>query len=334
MPKFDYVIQNPPYNKSLHLDFFNKGLDMLSNDGKMVIIEPSTWLIDLRKDARNAIMYDKIKNRIKDFVYRIVIENYNNEFNVGLSMPFSITYIDKHNEHKNIEFINCGYRKYVNSIYNCNFVGDSNVIDSIFKKVKALYKDNLLEHHIYNKKSKINKNTKFAAIAQVMRGGCGDPRFSDEWFVNNLYRCYFYHCFNDKESISDTPHKKLCTGYTYENPKYKDELALNIYGENDELNNFKNFVFNNSLSKFINICIIQDMNTSTIHKYIPWIADKHYTDEEIYTLFDFTDEEIKLIETTIKKYERHSPWFKRYMCGPSSIMDEEVQKFIEGLDNA
>ena len=48
MPKFDFIIQNPPYNKSLHLDFFNKGVDLLSDTGKMVIIEPSTWLIELR----------------------------------------------------------------------------------------------------------------------------------------------------------------------------------------------------------------------------------------------------------------------------------------------
>ena len=29
MPKFDFIIQNPPYNKTLHIDFFNKGLDLL-----------------------------------------------------------------------------------------------------------------------------------------------------------------------------------------------------------------------------------------------------------------------------------------------------------------
>ena len=39
------------------------------------------------------------------------------------------------------------------------------------------------------------------------------------------------------------------------------------------------------------------------------------------------------IETTIKKYERYSPWFKRYICGPSSVSDEEVQKFINELEN-
>ena len=58
------------------------------------------------------------------------------------------------------------------------------------------------------------------------------------------------------------------------------------------------------------------------------------TDEEIYEMFGFTEDEINLIETTIKKYERYSPWFKRYICGPSSVSDEEVQKFINELENA
>ena len=65
--------------------------------------------------------------------------------------------------------------------------------------------------------------------------------------------------------------------------------------------------------------------------YVPWLVDKKYTDQEIYDMFNFTEEEIKLIETTIKKYERNSPWFKRYICGAYSVEDEEVQKFIDNL---
>ena len=53
MLKFDYIIQNPPYAGTLHTKFFNKGLDILSDTGKMVIIEPSTWLINLRKGKGN-----------------------------------------------------------------------------------------------------------------------------------------------------------------------------------------------------------------------------------------------------------------------------------------
>ena len=76
-----------------------------------------------------------------------------------------------------------------------------------------------------------------------------------------------------------------------------------------------------------------DQNNRSL-KFVPWLVDKKYTDQEIYNMFNFTDKEIKLIETTIKKYERNSPWFKRYMCGPSEVTDEEVQKFMEDLNNA
>ena len=41
MPKFDFIIQNPIYDETLHIDFLNKGLDLLSETGKMVIVEPS-----------------------------------------------------------------------------------------------------------------------------------------------------------------------------------------------------------------------------------------------------------------------------------------------------
>src|SRR5574344_3122742 len=43
MPKFDYIIQNPPYKKGLHLKFFDVGLKLLNEDGQMIIIEPSQW---------------------------------------------------------------------------------------------------------------------------------------------------------------------------------------------------------------------------------------------------------------------------------------------------
>ena len=47
---FNFVIQNPPYSGSLHLNFFFFFYDMLADDGQMVVIEPSTWLIELRQN--------------------------------------------------------------------------------------------------------------------------------------------------------------------------------------------------------------------------------------------------------------------------------------------
>ena len=125
MPKFDFIVQNPPYNKTLHLDFFNKGLDLLSDTGKMVIIEPSTWLIELRqniteKKSSQMKKYINLKERIKGYVSKVVIENFNIEFRTDNYMPFAITYIDISKKYKKIEYSNCGIRKYVNSLYDCN----------------------------------------------------------------------------------------------------------------------------------------------------------------------------------------------------------------------
>ena len=45
------------------------------------------------------------------------------------------------------------------------------------------------------------------------------------------------------------------------------------------------------------------------------MVDKKYTDEEINEKFGFTENEIKLIDDTLKKFEKNSPYFKRYMFG-------------------
>ena len=344
MPKFDFIIQNPPYNKSLHLDFFNKGLDLLSDTGKMVIIEPSTWLIELRqniaeKKSSQMKKYIALKERIKGYVSKVVIENFNNEFSVGLYVPCSITYIDKSKEYKQIEYSNCGIKKYVNSLYDCNLIGNHEIIKSIFEKLKNC---DIVENHLYipNKSEKIEGNYYIRYTNIVGRGGCIQGisgQLNLESFYNKLSNgnfAWIYTCTlwaNKFNIISNIVHKCIKSGY--HDGTTNDKEAECVTGTKQELENWNHYVFNNSLPLFINICLTIDQHNNSL-PYVPWLVDKQYTDEEIYEMFGFIDEEIKLIETTIKKYERYSPWFKRYMCGPSSVSDEEVQKFINELENA
>jgi hypothetical protein len=129
-----------------------------------------------------------------------------------------------------------------------------------------------------------------------------------------------YHFYNN--DILETPH---CA---YDRGKHlTDKITDNIYGTQTELGNWKHFIFNNKLPLFLNIVLTIDQNNNS-KDFLPWLVDKQYTDDEINKLFEFTDEEIKLIDTTIKKYERNSPWFKRYMCGKDAVTDEEVNNFI------
>ena len=346
MPKFDFIIQNPPYNKSLHLDFFNKGLDLLSNTGKMVIIEPSTWLIELRqniaeKNSSQMKKYITIKERLKGHVSKVIIENFNKEFNVTNTVPFSITYIDNTKTFDKIEFINCGVKKYVNSLYDCNLIDNIEIIKSIFEKIK---KYDVVNNHIINKQLDDNK------IHYILYNGILRPLASSYFIRENYFfgnTCYYKHYFGNyymsfisptlnisRNDISNKIHKAAARGGSVKGKiKLTDNNASCIYGTKQELENYKYFISNNSIPLFINICLTIDQNNNSL-PYVPWLVDKQYTDEEIYEMFGFTENEIKLIETTIKKYERYSPWFKRYMCGPSSVSDEEVQKFINELENA
>ena len=359
--KFDFIIQNPPYSKSLHLDFFNKGLDMLSDTGKMVIIEPATWLIDIRQniaDKKSSQMkkYIAIKERIKGHVSKIIIENYVNDFCINTLVLFSITYIDKSKIFENIEFIRFGEYNKVNSLNDCNLIGNIEIIKSIFKKINNI--DKVINHlyipYIPNKSQIIKENyyCKFTSIIGGINGsivnvfdtGRNPRKLSQNDFDNviNNYNDFFTlhnnNYYNNayivslfaryKNSISPVPLHK------YDRGKHETKFdAECITATKEELENWKNYVFNNSLPLFINICLTIDQHNNSL-PYVPWLVDKKYTDIEIYDKFSFTDEEIKLIEITINKYERYSPWFKRYMCGPNSVSNEEVQKFINDLENA
>lgn len=333
--KFDYIIQNPPYNGSLHLDFLEKGLDLLTEKGRMIIIEPATWLINVRKNGK-AKKYDAIKKRIEGHVESVKIENFNKEFGTRLFMPFAITTIDFSKTFDEIEFICCGEKKFVKSIYDCNLVGDYATLWSIIEKcqkfgdmMKAhITKENMGEGMWYTKYQEILGSDCVGCGGVTERGGMKYDS-NTLWILssNGEYeRGYFSPAYHHlQNSISDKPVCSCDAG-----KHLTDKIADNIYGTRQELENWKHFIFNNKLPLFLNIVLTIDQNNCS-KEFLPWLVDKQYTDEEINEMFGFTDEEIALIDRTIKKYERNSPWFKRYMCGPDSVSDEEVNNFIKSL---
>ena len=334
--KFDYIIQNPPYNGSLHLDFLEKGLDLLTEKGRMVIIEPATWLINVRKNGK-AKKYDAIKKRIGGHVESVKIENFNKDFGTGLYVPFAITTIDFSKTFDEIEFTCCGEKRFVKSIYDCNLVGEYATIWSIIEKCQNFgdmmkahtAKEKMGDGMYYAKYSEIISGNGGFCVATASRTGLNYDSKSiwAESCLGNFsvgYTTTAFHSYNNE--IKDTP---LCA---YDRAhKLTDKITDNIYGTRQELENWKHFIFNNKLPLFLNIVLTIDQNNCS-KEFLPWLVDKQYTDDEINKMFGFTDEEIALIDRTIKKYERNSPWFKRYMCGPDSVSDEEVNNFIKTLD--
>ena len=341
--KFDYIIENPPYAGSFHLDFLKESLKMLDEKGKFTIIEPATWLINIRKNGK-ASLYDEIKKKLEGHVSKVVIENYNKEFNIELYVPCSVTYVDMSKTYDEIMVECCGEAKVVKSLYDCNLVGNYDMIWSIINKVQK-YGD-MMKSHIYKaegrNKSVVDENTWYTKYPEIF-GGCGasfcgttSTRNGANYESDNIYlvlpnksqyitpylsACYHYNSNNISKTL-------VCKNDKANN--LTDKPADNLYDTKDHLENWKHFVFNNKLPLFLNICLTIDQNNNS-KEFIPWLVDKKYTDVEINELFMFTPDEITFIDKTLKKFERHSPWFKRYMCGKDSASSEEIQKFIDSL---
>ena len=334
--KFDTIIMNPPYNGSLHLDFFENGLDLLAENGQLVIVEPATWLINVRKNGK-AKRYDEIKKRIEGHVKSVVIENLNNDFGTTMFTPFSVTTVDMANTYDTIDFCCFGERKQVKSIYDCNLVGNYNIIHSIINKVGE-FGDFMAKH---TTKKTVKGNDVWYARYQNVAGqdsiGCGSitPRNGMNYDKDTLWtetknggflRGYCGVLFHHHKNEISTKLVNTCD----ESGEVIEKIGDNIYGTKEELENWKWFVYNNKLPLFLNLTLIYDQN-NTVKQYMPWLTDKQRTDEEINQMFGFTDEEISFMNKTIKKFERNSPWFRRYLCGYTEVTDEEVQNFCNNL---
>ena len=340
MPKFDYIIQNPPYSGSFHLEFMKKGLDMLKPSGKMTIIEPATWLINVRKNGK-AKLYDEIKKKLGKHVYKVMVENYNKEFDTAMYVPFAVTYIDMDKEYDKIDFWCCGEHRVVNDIYDCNMIGSYDMIWSILNKIKAYgEKIGTMKDHIYKDgKTKIDDETWFMPYSDIISGGTPvglyairpNSAISNQNYINNYFAKYYQLYYHTSYNISNTIQKCYSIGgSTKDKKKFSNKLANQLFGTKQELENWKHFIFNSRIPLFTSIVLVIDQH-NTCKDVLCWLTDNQYTDEEIYQLLGITEEEQKFIDKTLKRYERNSPWFKRYMCGKDSVSDEEVQKFIDSL---
>lgn len=331
--KFDYIIQNPPYSGTLHLEFLKKGLDMLDNNGKMTIIEPAMLYLNMRDTDYRTKKYIPTIAEFKGHIKRVEIDLMSFDFGISSEVPLAITYIDKSKTFDTIDTVICGDEKQITDIDDCNFVGDRNTVESILKKCKKL--NDMFISHVDKKSSK-------NSAAYVKYQGRVVFSVSKHFYTGNRYGDYN----NLGNFIHDDVHGlTICRNYVdpafFKTGSIYNEIKENMqnfvmcdkfdtYEENkNALENWKHFIYNTYLGHFIMmVCTIDKSNT--VRDYLPWITE-YYNDEQLYTLFEISAEEQQLIEKTVKKYDRESPWFKRYMTGDTTIKCEEVKKFIDTL---
>lgn len=123
LPKFDVIIGNPPYKKSLHLKFLEKAYDISKK--YVFLIHPETWL-SVQKPGKNLNDFIKIKNKIGAAFDSFYIFNGNFEFGINMFGPCIITKIDK-----------C---KMDNKVTVYNMKNNTIIYDSVFN-INPLYAD-------------------------------------------------------------------------------------------------------------------------------------------------------------------------------------------------
>ena len=331
--RFSVILMNPPYDKDLHLKFLEKTADIADN---IVSVQPATFLVNLRKNGK-AKKYKELKEKINNHVKSVEIENLNKTFNTGLYVPFTIITIDNKDNYNEIKFNSCGYETVVNNIDDCNLIGSRKLIDSIIEKCGN--KD-VVSNHLYKPgKDTYNKDNWFIKTTDILYNSmCGGLEEAKR-IINSNYDAFSLQtkfgiferkylgtlCFANKDGLSKPQNTPPVLNDRGNKPTNKE--AISIIGTKEEIENYYNFITNNKLPLFIAIIMTIDQNNNTLD-YVPWIVDKKYTDEEIYNKLDINDDEQKLIDYTLKKFERHSPWKIRLMCGPNSISDNEINNFF------
>ena len=300
---------NPPYDGDLHLDFFNRTLDNLAEDGKVCIVEPGQWLVQLKNNGKYTKEKSKayeIKKKIAGHIKDVELQNLNKEFNIANKTVCSIVTVDYSKDYSKIDFNCCGDISQVNSIYDCNLIGDYATVKSILDKCRA-YKDHMINHCINTRKYKEyeGKGYWFLRYGNYMIDNLGSNQRVFDKMTKQIPRgiyniSYLVVAAEDKPITNHVPLSK--SG----NP------CDSVYGTKKELENWKYFTEHNNIVVFVNICLTIDEHNNS-REYLPWLVDKKYTDEEIYKLLNINEEEQQFIENVVARFERNSDWFKRYI---------------------
>ena len=264
--KFDIILMNPPYDRSLHLKFLEKTIQIADN---VVSIQPVRWLEEGVARYKKNSAYNKYKESISKHIKDIDIIS---------------------QEDSDIYFLGAHFSMEL-GIYICDEKGgfDYNKLslDSILEKVINKMPSSLDDHIEFS-------IPKLSVVTSLICGGDKGRSKAIQYWLDS----------NPDKSIYDKDGKRLDNGLTFEENRKKTawgNVKVRAEQNNIKFNSIeecKNFV-KYTRTDFFNY--IFNKSTLDVHvqsKYLPFMDDytHKWTDEMLYKYFDITKEEQKEIK--------------------------------------
>ena len=293
--KFDVVIGNPPYqNKAenadgaLWLQFVNKGLELVKEDGKLVFISPTSWVGKTSK-TKKANFAPFTDNCIE--LYKPLSDDERKKFFPGVGSTFGYYVISRGHYSTTKLLLNDGTE--TNIVIKAGEPFPS-CIDktsmSIHKKLSAVskfeFKSNFKMHSQRIKKSKV---------------------ISDVSNTDFVYKTYYSHNLIRYASIKHELYDKfkvmipivgtLKNAWVDNDCNFTEDVRYLIVSDQEQGNNLIN-ILNSKLFSYLGKTYRNGRNLGLVLQFLPKVDfNKAWTDSELYALFNLTAEEISYVES-------------------------------------
>ena len=286
--KFDCIIMNPPYQKNLHLKILAEAIKHLKDDGVCINLSPVRWLQDpLAKYKKNSD-YNKFRQSISEKITSLSVISTGNAskiFNTPIRMDLAIYSCSNKGGYDYVKFN-------TNKLLNKILAKNTGIKTEPYQNSTSIFVPVILINGGHNERHQTD-------VDKMSYDFCRNSKYYGKYFVNGIST-------NGKtldECKQSNPH---CTNGNVLN------WPIVKFNSEQEASNFVDST-NTDFFKFVYKTEVRDVHVSP--EYLPWMGDavnprtglkgylSEWTDEDFYRYFELTDDEVKVVEDTMKKYE-------------------------------
>lgn len=271
---FMKIIQNPPYDRNLHLKILDKIENCFFNSD-IVSLQPIDWLMTPYKSGT--------KSQFKNLYFSVSYVGKLRDFFEGTD---NATYhLGIYEKHLGTSSTYNDFTYNFVTLKNDDVFLPSTFVRSFSEKMKSC-NDNLSNH---TKFGEINASSKYTIVLPKLLGNAGQERVTSLFIKGSRWDKIFYHGECNGKTPSETK-KRLSNVQNYTNFDYIE------FDTKEEAKNWIAFSNTKTIRMAQGIQCVDSRRRTTFTPFMPTYTHP-WTDEDLYKYFNFTQDEINMIET-------------------------------------